>query len=335
MAPRAVRLGALGGRLLTRREFGGALVAGAVASRAMATAPTYPPIRIRSLNHIALTVSDVSRSAAWYQRIFGMPVQFTQDLAGGKVAILALGSGPEHLALFPANGAQPAIRHLGLGVPNFDRNLIDASLKAHSVKAEWRTRRAPGGDVQELMVRDPDNLPIQLQDTRYCGGAGVLGNLCPEPWTQPPAGPPPVRVRMWNHLSIHVADEERSVLFYQRVFDLRLKTMDFRQQAPIRILGIGAGPQTVNPYLGGAPGGGHFCFGVENFDFDRVAKLLEGHGIKVQASASKPACCGSTIVYNPKETVSSSMLKDPDGLGVQLTDVNFCAGSGPLGQYCP
>jgi hypothetical protein len=30
----------------------------------------------------------------------------------------------------------------------------------------------------ELYFTDPDGLIIQLQDVRYCGGSGVLGNVC-------------------------------------------------------------------------------------------------------------------------------------------------------------
>jgi hypothetical protein len=31
----------------------------------------------------------------------------------------------------------------------------------------------------ELYFTDPDGLQIQLQDVSYCGGSGVLGNICP------------------------------------------------------------------------------------------------------------------------------------------------------------
>jgi hypothetical protein len=31
----------------------------------------------------------------------------------------------------------------------------------------------------ELYFTDPDGLLIQLQDTKYCGGAGSLGEICP------------------------------------------------------------------------------------------------------------------------------------------------------------
>ena len=36
---------------------------------------------------------------------------------------------------------------------------------------------APEG-TPELYFTDPDGLLMQLQDTRYCGGSGVLGNTC-------------------------------------------------------------------------------------------------------------------------------------------------------------
>ena len=66
------------------------------------SAPLYPPIRVRSMNSMGITVSERrAASVEWYQHVFGMPVQYTQDRSEGRVAILALGSGPEHLALYP------------------------------------------------------------------------------------------------------------------------------------------------------------------------------------------------------------------------------------------
>jgi hypothetical protein len=43
-------------------------------------------------------------------------------------------------------------------------------------------RMADRGGAQEktpeLYFTDPDGLVIQLQDVKYFGGAGVLGNIC-------------------------------------------------------------------------------------------------------------------------------------------------------------
>ena len=36
---------------------------------------------------------------------------------------------------------------------------------------------APGG-TPELYFTDPDGLVMQIQDVSYCGGAGVMGNVC-------------------------------------------------------------------------------------------------------------------------------------------------------------
>ena len=38
---------------------------------------------------------------------------------------------------------------------------------------------APVTGTPELYFTDPDGLAIQLQDTKYCGGGGYLGDVCP------------------------------------------------------------------------------------------------------------------------------------------------------------
>ena len=38
---------------------------------------------------------------------------------------------------------------------------------------------APIKGTPELYFTDPDGLAIQLQDTKYCGGGGYLGDVCP------------------------------------------------------------------------------------------------------------------------------------------------------------
>ena len=35
------------------------------------------------------------------------------------------------------------------------------------------------GGTPELYLTDPDGLAIQLQDPKYCGGGGYLGDVCP------------------------------------------------------------------------------------------------------------------------------------------------------------
>jgi hypothetical protein len=35
------------------------------------------------------------------------------------------------------------------------------------------------GGTPELYFTDPDGLAMQIQDVKYCGGGGLLGELCP------------------------------------------------------------------------------------------------------------------------------------------------------------
>ena len=219
---------------MTRREFTVALAAAMVVRPTVFAEPLATPIPARSLNLIAFNVTDVDRTVAWYQRIFGMPVQYRQgpsvavageslrfrrsgaELPGGNAAILRIGDG-QLVALYPANGSTPGHSHMGFGVPNFDRPTLGRALDAHGVTTELRDR----GDAQELYFRDSDDLLVQLQDLSYCGGAGVLGNTCSQPWEMPPSGnPPPLATRTLNHVSFQVGDLDRAVRFYMRVFDM-------------------------------------------------------------------------------------------------------------------
>ena len=78
-------------RVLTRRSVLQSLPALAMmplASRALAQAA---PIRVRGINHVTLSVSDVKRSVEFYQGLFGLPVQHRQGVSTG----LRIGSGPQ------------------------------------------------------------------------------------------------------------------------------------------------------------------------------------------------------------------------------------------------
>src|SRR4029077_948862 len=85
----------------------------------------------------------------------------------------------------------------------------------------------------ELYFGDPDGIVVQLQDVSYCGGAGVLGNVCaatPEP--SPKKGL--LAVRDVSHFTINVANAERSNAFYQELFGLKIQA----HQGPAPLLGV-------------------------------------------------------------------------------------------------
>jgi catechol 2,3-dioxygenase-like lactoylglutathione lyase family enzyme len=102
----------------------------------------------------------------------------------------------------PARGGAPAapprpasINHACLNMDGFDTDRILKALESYGIAPRgsapgpvgpmksYVTMRmenrggAPGG-TPELYFTDPDGILIQLQDTKYCGGSGYLGDVC-------------------------------------------------------------------------------------------------------------------------------------------------------------
>ena len=169
---------------MTRRELVLALSAlviarpagGAAAQQGAAPAP----IRVRTMNHVTLTVSDVQRSVEFYQRVLGLPLVTTQgterDWDAPAVPVLGIGDGLQFIAF--SQGDRPHINHYCLGMEGFDAAEIVARLAEHGIEARVRMRADSDPPAEELIFPDPDGIPVQIQDVSYCGGSGKLGDLC-------------------------------------------------------------------------------------------------------------------------------------------------------------
>jgi len=48
----------------------------------------------------------------------------------------------------------------------------------HYVSMRMENRGGAPGGTPELYFTDPDGLVMQLQDASYCGGSGLLGEIC-------------------------------------------------------------------------------------------------------------------------------------------------------------
>src|SRR6185295_8512842 len=116
---------------MSRRQLLLSLPVLAVARRSLGAQPAAPAaIKIRSLNHFGLAVSDPKRSVDFYQALFGMPIQSRT----GTTTILRVGAGPQFLSIAPAaSGARPGISHFCLGVEGFNLDRVLAALAAHGV----------------------------------------------------------------------------------------------------------------------------------------------------------------------------------------------------------
>lgn len=345
---------------VTRRCFLQSLAALTVVPPVMAQSGG-TPIPVRGLNHMTLAVSDPQRSLEFYQGLFGMPVQARQ----GPTPCLQIGDGPQFMALTGGGAdARPEINHFCLTVEPFDAERLMHLLDEHGVApaqpgqggvggglsggpmhARVRMRGASVGGAREgtpeLYLGDPDGIVVQLQDPTYCGGTGVLGNVCatsPEP--SPTDGL--LRVRDINHFTVFVADRQRTIAFYQRLFGLPIT----RHQGTTPLLDVGAGGQVL-AFAGGGGGRGraqihHACLTIEDFDHERVLAVLQDYGVKERPDALggpvDPLTSYVTMRMAARDGAPDGTpelyFTDPDGILIQLQDVSYCGGAGYLGDVC-
>lgn len=156
---------------ISRRELIGALGAIVAASATATAAPAVGPVK--QMNHVSIFVPDVQKAKQFYQDLFGLPLLTNQDPG------VNLSTGSSFLGIYPmpanAQGGKGSINHLCLGVENFDADAVLETLTDRGIQARIRQR----GDTKELYMTDPDGISVQLQDTRYVGGTGVLGDKKP------------------------------------------------------------------------------------------------------------------------------------------------------------
>jgi catechol 2,3-dioxygenase-like lactoylglutathione lyase family enzyme len=343
------RLSADNGPLaLTRRAFTGLLPGCLLAPAALAQASG---IRLLGLSSFEIRVSDPERSLAFYQQLFGMPVQ----ARNGERVCLRVGDGPAFMAVRPMrDGEAPSITHIGYAVEGFDPGQTQAALTrigfeivdappitdagiAYRMKTWIRQR----GETPELFFADDRGLIVQLSHPDYCGGAGIMGDQCG------PAEPAPggsIRLAELNHFTVFVSDGAEANRFYQQTFGLSVQAYQ-GEQSPVT--GIGDGRQFVM-YAGGGRGGGgaatpanihHGSFNIHDFDLDGVRAALTRFGLDAREGAAAGPLEHYVSLRMPNRGGAEGgtpelYFTDPDGILLQLQHLSYCGGGGYLGSEC-
>ena len=323
---------------VSRRDFIAASAMLVAGTRVMAQPPSHP-FAVVGLNHVTLGVSDLRRSLEFYQRLFDLTVYTRQG--NGDLPIMTIGSGPQFVALsqVPSGRATGGGigHHFSVDIEHFDPDRVVSMLAELGVTARVNMRPAaaqrplgaPGEETPELLFGDPDGILLQIQDVRYCGGVGTLGEVCGIPASVTHSSTAAFAVRTLNHVSIGVSNVERSLQFYRRVFGYAVRTRQSRGAVPI--LTIGAGPQFVSLHEG-TRSGHHFCLSIEQFDPDRVMQTLARHGVEARRRTRPSA--DQRPPGPPGADTPEITFEDPDGFTVQIQDVSYCGGVGPLGNIC-
>lgn len=312
---------------------------------------TPAPIAVQKLHSLNMRVSDVARSVAFYQDVFGAPVQARQ----GDTVILRVGPGPRYFALSPLQaGQQPGFNHIGLSVADFSVATVQAQLRAfgiepaaapsagadplaHALKS-WTVTR---GGTTDLYFAGTEGIVFHLSSDQHCGGGGAMGADCPA--LEPAAANGMFNLVDINHFTTFLANSGRANDFYQRVFGKPF----LAYQGPSPTISVGDGFQFLM-FVGGSQDGpptqpgriDHVSFSVSDFDVDNIRGKLTDYGLTAQDSGNgAPPLSHWVSMRMPNrggyETGTPEVyFSDPDGIHIQVQDPGYCGGGGYLGDVC-
>lgn len=134
---------------LTRRELIQGLSA-LVASGASPAEAAQAGLRGTGIDHVSILVTDLQRSAAFYQRVFGL-TQVSEDTPN---RILRLGTNRTIVSL-RYEGPSGVTDHFAISVENFNRDAVTDQLKQHGL--------TPAQNVQfGFHIKDPDGVVVQI-----------------------------------------------------------------------------------------------------------------------------------------------------------------------------
>jgi catechol 2,3-dioxygenase-like lactoylglutathione lyase family enzyme len=285
------------------------------------------PVKVTSLNHASFSVADLKAGIQWYGRVFGMPLYGFQDYGAGQ-NILRVGTKnePAYIALNQADQrtvaqAKPSRPHFCYGVRDFDVDRIQRALSEMPAFAQSTLRE--GKTVNGINFTDLNDFRTQFNPHIACGGNGFWGEVCDfsAKVEREPGWAPPIPVQTFNNVRMVVPSIRQTVTWYTKLTDMKEHTFQQRTGGPRTILLIGKGPQHVQLVEGTGPETfqAHLGFGVPGFDADVVMQRLRDH--KVMAR------------MNVRDGVTKEILVEgPYGVEIQLQDVSYCGGGGPLGN---
>ncbi|MGZ4794233.1 MAG: VOC family protein, partial [Ilumatobacteraceae bacterium] len=128
----------------------------------MATTPTIP-----SINHVAVTVTDLAVSEAWYTKVLGVEPVLDEDTGPFRHIVYVVGTTmlglhgfPDLVSREPFNERRPGLDHISFGCAN------------RSELVEWAARLdeigVAHGEIVDasygsgLAFRDPDDIALEL-----------------------------------------------------------------------------------------------------------------------------------------------------------------------------
>src|SRR5262245_53367511 len=140
--------------VLSRRELVRSLMALTAAGGAASAAPFQEtPFKSSRIDHISVQVTDLPRSIAFYQKVFGLSI-LNEDKAN---EIVRMGTTRTIVSLHhkPPTGI---VDHFAIAIDGFDRDAVTRALKQLGLTAEENLDYG-------FYVRDPEGVPVQIVRT--------------------------------------------------------------------------------------------------------------------------------------------------------------------------
>ncbi len=290
----------------TRRSFlktCSALAATPWANRVLAAAATAPlqlPLRLRQLiNHIGISVPDVTKSATFYSHLFDGPKVSGQDKPSLRYLISFY---PGEMSVGDLRGAaggaqtQALIDHFCVAAEPYDQAAWRARLDREGI------RYFAGGSFVSI-----DSIPVQL-----------VGGRSSAPRRRPPPagggfkamsplyeGQPLVKAHGFEHVMLQVSDLDASAATFEKLFGLAPRKLGGREVVfsvgDVR-LALRKAPEGEKPSIAS------YAIKVEKFDRSRVGDGLEALGAKVEPAEGR-------------ERRTVLRFADPDGIHCELWTV--------------
>ena len=138
------------------------------------------PVKVSALDHIVINVSDVARTAEWYQKILGMEIKVF-DPGHGKTRRTSLLFGDQKINVrprdvdkvewFTADHEMAGSDDLCFLTSSTPGEVV-AHLKANGVAIEEGPTRKQGarGTLQSVYCRDPDGSLIEISSYETAAG---------------------------------------------------------------------------------------------------------------------------------------------------------------------
>lgn len=268
---------------------------------------------IQGIHHVALTVTDLTRSVEWYARVFGGTKIADMELFDGHPIVLNL-VGPVLIGLHRDarvlsddrfDEFRIGLDHMSFAVSN--RAEVEAWAKRLDEMGVAHAQVSDEAYGHVLVFRDPDNIQLEVM-------AQPDAERGPAPDDSP-------AVRGVSHVAITVGDLDRSVEWYKRVFPDAPSLASMREEdfgieylmpVPGQIVGLqwSKATPTGDRFTEFRCGLDHLAFGCANrAEIEEWAGCLDGLGAEHSGVMDVPY--GHVLVFRDPDNVQLEFFALP------------------------